>query len=331
MNDVHAGTISARAHDCSPSGSHNGPDAVELLPPLPQIIDSSMLTAWRSCESKYAFAYIHNLRNTGRNIHLTAGAAFAAGLEAARRYAFREGTAHLDDLLAAAFPSFNASWGDFEPLEEDHAKNFHNTFCALEYYLHHHHPLTDPIQPFIKADGTPAVEFTFAIPLPIMHPSGDPFIFAGRFDMLGLYHDLPCIVDEKTTSALGESWAKQFELRGQFLGYCWACKQLGYNVNNVFARGIALLKRSYNHITVPKQYPNYLIDRWYSQTCLTLSNITSAYHLAELGHGFQFNLGDACSAYGGCPYLLLCTAKEPTTWFDQYERETWNPLHKGAT
>jgi hypothetical protein len=295
---------------------------------FPLHIDSTMLATFKACPRKFYYQFQRHLARDAKNIHLVAGSAFAAGLEAARRYLFRSDASNnrLDseqssDYLEAAFVAFSREWGTFD-LKLDHTKSFINTFYALETYLHYHHPLLDPIQP-IFANDAPQVEFSFAIPLPLCHPSGDQLLYCGRFDMLGVWESLPVIVDEKTTSALGESWRRQWDLRGQFLGYCWACQQLGIPVRTAVARGTAILKTKVNFLTVPVTFPQYLIDRWHEDMLYTIQMMLATY---KNGY-YSTNFGDSCNAYGGCAYSLLCQAKDPEEWIPyNYTERVWNPL-----
>jgi hypothetical protein len=225
-------------------------------------------------------------------------------------------------------------------IEEDHPKSFSNTFQALSAYLQHYPPLSDPIQPLKRPDGSPAVEFTFAIPLDFpgfpLHPeTAEPFQFVGRFDLLGTFNDLPVIVDEKTTQALGPTWVEQWGLRGQFMGYCWACQQLGYPVSTAAVRGIALLKREYKFETAIVQFPAHLITRWYEQLCYDLHQICGSYALHKRDPeaqalAFPFNFADACTSYGGCAFTTLCSVSNPADWTHNYVRFLWNPLEKEA-
>ena len=233
---------------------------------LPEIIDSSTLSSFRSCKRKYFWSTINSLTPKGSSIHLIAGAAFAAGIEHARRAAFStDRILSVDEMLEIALPPFLKEWGNFVSRDND-KKTKEAMFNALRMYLTEYHPREDIIQPYIKGDGTPAVEFTFTIPLPINHPeTGNPFLFVGRFDMLGLYNGLPCIVDEKTTSQLGSAWSNQWALRGQFMGYTWACKQLGIDVQATVIRGIGIYVRDVKFQTAMEQYPDYLLARWYNQ------------------------------------------------------------------
>lgn len=304
---------------------------------LPEQIDSSRLGLWRSCKRKWFWSDACSLYPSGKSVHLIAGGAFAAGMEAARRMAFsRPGDRRPthDDLLQAAYPAFSAEWGDYQAPEKS-AKSFDNTFQALDEYLKSHPPAEDVIQPIIRPDGTPAVEFTFAVPVlegPRHPETGNPFLFVGRFDLLGDYNGLPCIVDEKTTSALGFAWADQWKLRGQFMGYCWACQQLGYPVNTAVIRGVAILKREIKIATAMEMFPQHLIDRWYKQLVKDLEEIVWAYAAFKQDGNpdfyFPYNFADACSSYGGCAYSALCLADDPEPFFSNFIRHRWDPLSK---
>lgn len=302
---------------------------------LPLYVDSSMLSTWRSCRRKFFWSTLHSLYPTGKSVHLIAGGAFAAGMEAARRLAFTPNSNNrptLDDLLYVSYRAFAREWGDYEA-PEGSAKSFENTFGALEEYLREYPPETDIIQPLIRPDGQPTVEFTFSIPLEEgpRHPeTGDPFLFVGRFDLLGDYNGLPAVVDEKTTSSIGFAWDSQWDLRGQFMGYIWACQQLGYNVNTAIIRGIGILKREYKFATSIKQYPQYLIERWHRQLINDLNAIVLAYN-AKTGADqdwFPPVYADACTSYGGCAFTTLCSARDPEAFFGTYARHRWDPLAK---
>lgn len=303
---------------------------------FPAQIDSSTLSSWRACRRKFFWSTISSLYPLGKSVHLIAGGAFAAGVEAARRVAFRhprDREPTHDDLLEAAFKAFIREWGDYVP-PEDSPKSFHNVFQALAEYLLRHPPATDEVQPLIRKDGTPAVEFTFGIPLELTHPdTGDPLLFVGRFDLLGTLSGLNCIVDEKTTTAMGYTWPDQWKLRGQFMGYLWACQQLGYEVNCAVVRGIGILKTQYKFQTHIEQFPQHLIDRWHLMMVHDIAEMVVAYkkHKEGLWNNdllFPYNFADSCSAYGGCAFATLCLAKDPEPYMSNYAHYRWDPLAK---
>ena len=307
---------------------------------LPTYIDSSMLSTWRACKRKFFWSHVNSLYPTGKSVHLIAGGAFAAGMEAARRLAFSNlggSRPTHDDLLEAAFAAFLREWGDYEA-PEDSPKSFWNTFQALAWYLEQHPPETDVVQPLMRPDGTPAVEYTFAIPLeegPLHPETKEPFFFVGRFDLLGSWQGLPVVQDEKTTSGIGFAWMNQWDLRGQFMGYCWACQQSGYpDVRTAIVRGIAILKGEYKDALVPVSFGQYLIDRWYQMLLYDLHQIVDEYSWQTATDSYPkrqlwpYNFADACASYGGCAFLTLCKAKDPEPFFSNYIRHRWNPLAK---
>lgn len=293
-------------------------------PNPPLLLDSSMISTFRACRYKFYISYIQRLKPLGVSIHLIAGGAFAAGIEAARIAQFRDSPGRqlsLDDLCLAAMPAFSKAWGLFESSTED-AKNFHNTFHALERYMLEYPPFNDLVKPYIKPDGMPATEFSFSIPLPVNNPAGEPYLFAGRFDLLGKMGDLFVIQDEKTTSALGQYWLQQWDLRGQFIGYTWACRQLGYPVDHCIVRGIAIQKTQHQFAVVPVQYSTHLINRWYEELIYTCHEINYCWATGRWG----YNLGDACSSYGGCSFKDLCLTNEPEKFLSNFEPNEWTPI-----
>jgi hypothetical protein len=290
---------------------------------LPHYLDSTMIATFRSCRRKFYWQFIRNLVLDGQNIHLTAGGAIAASLDHIRRTQFGHPPLYVDHLLASALPTFLSAWGDLV-VDPDHPKSIHRTIHALEAYITQYHPASDEIQPLERTDGSPTSEFTFAIPLPVLHPSGDPFIYCGRFDLLGRHtiNSRVVIVDEKTTGSLGANWTRQWDLRGQFLGYTWACQQLGFEVYDCIVRGIGMYKTGPQFLSVPVNFPNHLIDRWYQQLLATTAELVWCFE----NDSWSYDFADACSSYGGCPYVDLCRHREPEPWFSNYTTRTWSPV-----
>ncbi len=298
-------------------------------PSLPLFLDSTMISTFRACPKKFYWQYMLNLKPIGFNIHLTAGGAFAAALDVIRKtQAASSDPLDHDLLFEIGFETFLQNWNG--PLDESElppsaiAKNIHNMLAVLELYLENHHPFYDEVQPYRMPDGSVSSEFSFAIPLPISHPSSDPFIYVGRFDMLGTYTPggFPCVFDDKTTGSLSSYWTQQWDLRGQFLGYVWACQQMGYPVSHAVVRGTGIMKTDTRFLTIPLSYDKHMIERWFEELCFTL-DMMKFYH--ERSH-WPYSFGDACTSYGGCPMKDLCLAKEPSQWFNNYEVRIWNPV-----
>lgn len=296
---------------------------------FPEVIDSTILNAFRSCEKKAQYEFFHNLASPRLSVHLHFGGAVAAGVEAARRSFFLLGRPHAE----AVTDALNAAWAYYGNFDFDEgfdeisifsrAKNYISLLQGLEGYFREW-PLGEcGLTPY---NGREGIEFSFALPIDgTKHPeTGDPIVYAGRFDLLGEWQGLPTICDEKTASSFGENWAAQFDLRSQFLGYTWACRTFGIPVEQILVRGIAILKTDIRYLQVIKHYPTYLIDRWHRQTVHDLNRMAAAYETGQ----FNFNLGDACSSFGGCSFTELCKSRDPKEWFSMFVERNWSPLRK---
>lgn len=301
-----------------------------MRPELPLYIDSSMLATFRACPKKFEYEYIECLRPPGRKVDLVAGGAFASGLEAAYVARLAEGK-HPDDCYAAAYRAFAESWGDYED-DPDSPKSFSRMFQAVLEYFDVYPFDSDHVRPMLRHDGAPSFEFSFGIPLldgsfP-RHPSGDPFIYSGRFDAFGHIDGRLVIRDEKTSKHKPQAnWSQQWDLRNQFLGYCWASQQFGFPVDTVVVRGISILKTLFHHVEAIKHYPAFLIERFVGQLARDLHRLVDCYNSGY----FDYNLADSCTNYGLCSFHHLCSSPRPELWLADFNRERWNPLDRTST
>lgn len=273
-----------------------------MRPHFPDQIDNTMRTAWAECERKWSTRFLHHWASAVTNVHLHAGAAFASGMEAARLAYFLEGKSS-EDAIAAGWVKVIEEYGDFQPPPAS-KKTAHNMGGALISYFDEYPLDTDPIRPVITRGGKPAVEFNFAIPLPIKHPeTGDPILYCGRFDLLGEVNNQIYVVDEKTTqSGIGEYWLNRYALSSQFTGYCWAANAFGYPAVGAIVRGIGINKDSYKHAAIPLMRPAFLIEEWYNQLLVDVQGMIASWEAQR----FSADYASACGAYGGCQYLSAC-------------------------
>lgn len=304
---------------------------------FPSIIDSSMLTTRRACKRKHYWSTLRSLYPRGKSVHLIAGGALAAGIEAARKLCFLAGrdpaSVSLDEMLEAALPPFARVWGDYIP-DERSAKTFERTFNALAHYLENYHPGTDDLVPYMRPDGSPAVEYRFAVPLEgLLHPeTNEPIFFSGRFDMVGLLQQtLPAVVDEKTTGSLGFDWASKWDLRGQFLGYMWALRKQGINCSHAVINGIAILKTKNEVQRAIVHYPEHMLARWEALLYHDIRAMIQDYKLWRSGAQsfdtlYPYNFADSCDSYGGCAFATLCGARDPEPFTSNYIKYRYNPL-----
>lgn len=331
---------------------------MNFQPIMPLNIDSTMVTCARSCLEKFRLEFVLGLRPAGISVDLHAGACFATGLEAMRKAVYQNGKS-LDDAALLARAAYELAWGDFEiPEFKKTAKTKERVWDAIygeqDSYFTKYPPLTDHIQPYY-VDGKPTFEFTFAVPLEPCapedkrhggevsrynsydpddhpgqfpaHPSGQPWLWSGRADMLGSYQGKPIIGDEKTQgSSISTGWSDKWQLRNQFMGYTWSCQELGLDVDSVVVRGVAILKTMINHAEAIKPFSNDLLERWHEQTRRDLWRIRKAW---DSGY-FDYNFADTCTSYGNCMFLNTCSATREMkeNWYNDFEVRRWNPLIK---
>ena len=298
-----------------------------MRPPFPRVLDNTILNTFRSCPQKAFLEFFHHWKPGAPNVHLHAGASFAAGLEGARRW-FYEQSAPANESVAYGLKKLIEAYGDFQA-PEDSAKSLLGTSRALEYYFDVWPLGEDPVEPLRMPSGKRAIEFSFVEPLPIQHPeTGEPILYSGRSDMLCKYQGGNWVEDDKTTGSLGSSWAQQWELRSQFTGYCWAAGRTGLRVDGVLVRGVAIQKTGYKHAQHITFRPRWEIDRWLEQT---LSDIHRMIECWKSGY-WDWNLGESCSAYGGCMFNQICKTQTPKEYLEIYfQRREWDPVTRKET
>lgn len=295
---------------------------------LPQHIDSTMLSAFKSCHQKYFREYGQGLRPDETSVDLHFGGVFSATLERINREIFISG-ADTSTALARGYATATSEWGDFIIRKEKSPKTFDNLWTAVEQYISTYPPRTDLVQPFFT-EGSPSFEFSFAIPLDFpgfpRHPiSGDPFVYVGRFDMFGKWRGTtPVVRDEKTASRLESNWAEKWNLRSQFLGYCWALQHNGIPCDTVIIRGVIVTLNLVRQVEAIKKYPQFLIDRWFHELRDSLNALVKCH---ETGY-WNYNLGESCVAYSHCPYMDLCSSPQPENWLESFAVRRWNPLSR---
>lgn len=304
------------------------PSAAEVFPAprFPDLIDNTMREAFVVCPTKFWYSFIRGVAPRLPSVHLHAGAAFARGLEVARK-AFWEQGCPVTEAVGRGVVALLDFYGDFEPAVETNKTATRMAEALVSYFLQY--PLDrDYLQPFKLANGRAAIEFTFAVEIPgVVHPvTGNPLLYGGRFDMLAVKNGVLFVDDEKTTQQLGPTWTKQWDLDSQFTGYCWAARTYGYPVAGAIVRGISILKEKFGHAESIQYRPEWMITRWLSQLQDDALRMIESWKAQK----WALALGQGCKNYGGCPYLLLCTSPEPDRWIENhYTYRMWDPMHKG--
>jgi len=296
-------------------------------PPFPDVLDSSALSAFRSCPRKFELEYLQHWKPRTPSVHLHAGGAFARGLEVARESYFIKLEAS-EVAIARGVGALLQFYGDFD-CPEDSAKSAERMAGALVYYFDSWKLDEDSAVPATFPSGARGIEFSFLEPLDLAHPeTGAPLLYAGRFDMLCDYAGRKFGEDDKTTSQLGATWANQWELRSQFTAYTWGAARAGFPIDGMLVRGVAIRKTGYDHAQSITYRPTWMVEKWYEQT---LRDIERMILMWDSG-AFDYNLDHACAEFGGCMFRQPCLSQEPGKWLETgFERRRWDPVTREET
>lgn len=290
---------------------------------LPGVIDSTIRSDFVACPTRFHYSFMRKLGPPESSTDLIAGGSFAKGLEVFRKCFYGQKLSIRDSYEQSVLAAIQ-DYGDHQPPEHKAAKSLDRVIEGLADYIQHYPPETDHIKPYF-AGSDPCVEFTFSLPLPINHPeTGEPFLYAGRFDMLGVRNEQLVVVDEKTTSQLGPTWVNKWNLRGQFTGYIWACQQFGYPVLGAIVRGISFLKNSFGHAEAIQLRAQWEVDQWYEQLLADVRRMVWAWE----NNWFDQAFDEACADFSGCPFQTLCKSSTPEAWVSKFGIRDWDPLKK---
>lgn len=288
--------------------------------PFPQVWDNTMLSSFRKCPQAWAYAHGQHITGHETSIHLHAGAAYARGLEVARKEYFIKGT-NLDDSLALGALALIKDYGDYD--SGDHAKSLANMIGAMGHYMTQW-PFDQGPQPAIIG-GTAAIEWNFALPIPgLKHPeTGEPLIYCGRFDTVDNYGSMLMGGDDKTTTQLGQTWFNRWRLANQITGYCWGANEYGIPLSGFRLRGISILSKGYGHAEAITYRKAWQIHEFVRNTQQTITRAINQWAEGQ----FEKAWNDACSSYSGCDFMVLCESQEPQQWIPiNFKKREWNPL-----
>jgi hypothetical protein len=294
---------------------------------FPEVFDSSMVATLKQCPQLFHKVYIQQYKSKETNVHLRAGGAFAAGIEKARR-AFYEDGKSAEESIALGMQALIIHYGDFE-CPSDSAKSVERMAGALEFYFENYPLNHEAAFPITLAGDKRGIEFGFVEPLSIDHPvTNHPILYAGRMDAILNYAGDVFVFDEKTTSSLGSTWGRKWDLRSQFTGYCWGCRKAGIHAAGVVVRGVSILKTKYETQEAICYRADWEVDRWYKELLEWIADAITWWKEKR----FRYNLDDSCTSYGGCGFSSVCKSENETPWLETYfERRHWDPVTREET
>lgn len=290
-----------------------------------------MLSAYNSCPTKFFRQYVQHLLGE-ESTDLIAGGALARGLEVARKAYFNDGLLEYE-AVNLGVEALLQKYGSHVPFKGN--KTADKMAIALEGYFMEYPMARDQAQPAKLANGEFAIEYSFAHELPILHPIlGVPLLFVGRADMLSNYCGSLWVQDEKTTSQITETWASQWETRGQFTGYAWGLRKDGIPVQGALIRGIGILKQSIKFIECTSVRTEFEIDAWEKMMFAQVQNMVNAYQwylrhreTTVVSDYWRPCFNEACYSYfRQCSYTNLCKSKNAERFIDtEFGQNIWLP------
>lgn len=301
------------------------PGALHPTPVFPALISSSLRQTFNACHQKFFNETVLGLLPIeGTNVHLAAGAAYAAALEGYRSE-FYGGSKDYDTAVAEGLYRLVKAYGP--DAADGETKTLERTIAAFVEYLYRYPPGTEHITPSIGVNG-PRVEFSFTFDTGVPHPvSGDPILYCGTFDQLADYNGGLFIFDDKTTGRMGALWKKQWDLRSQFTGYVVGAQLSGMEVIGAIVRGMCILKTMMKTEECITYRPQWMIDRWKRRLVWDVQRMVQCWKDNYWPHIGEEN--GQCTNYGVCAYHTLCTAQNPQNYIPVFFKESrWDPLER---
>lgn len=183
-------------------------------------------------------------------------------------------------------------------------------------------------------DGKTGVEMPFAVPLCTLDVEGKSIkvMWTGRIDLLYKREDRVYIMDHKTTSMMGPSYFKEFELSSQVFGYVWAVQKLlgvqidGFCVNALAFRKPTKTGKSLELLRHIVPIDQSLVKEWEHDTQTIIGDLVNMAHRGD----FPKHTKWCVNKYGMCEYAPICglppSNRDVLLNSNMYRTVTWSPL-----
>ena len=295
--------------------------------------DATSISAFEKCPRYYQLRHLEGWQPRRKSEHLSFGGWYASALETHQkllasgvepeqallqivRDAMISTWEHERDESGARIPGTGAAWVSLHA-----AKTRETLIRSIVWYVDNF--ADDPTSIVILADGKPATEHSFSIPLT------DAYVYCGHLDRVVEYAGGKYIMDQKTSgSTITQMFFDGFKPDIQMAGYTWAGKQIfNMPVSGVIidAAQIAVGFTRFVRGFIP--YPEPLLNEWYETT---LATIEEAKRSHESNHYAMRRT--SCSNYGGCDFRKVCSRipqHRPAVLNAEFTREKrWDPLER---
>lgn len=283
--------------------------------------DSTSLKLVETCHYKYYLKMGEGWSNRRKSVHLLFGGWFADAREHYYKYRALGATSN-EALCKVVREALIATWDDEKgvPWVSDHnTKTRENLIRTIVWYVDQFE--NDKIEVIKLADGKPAVELSFALPV------DNGIIFCGHLDSLVNYSDDLYVMDQKTTqSTISSYWFDQFTPDTQMSMYTFAGKMIykmpvkGVIIDGAqIAVGFTRFERGFAFRSEGQ------LNEWYDGAMAHIEAI----HRSTKNNFFPMNT-TSCGMFGGCEFRSICSrspeVRERFLEGDFERTERWNPL-----
>lgn len=306
-------------------------------------IDNSTLEVFTTCPRQAEYYVCQKKEKAGERSALKFGGIVHKILEA--RYAAPTGFVSIEteQKMVAVCESEFAS---YIPSLEDY-RNYGTAVNLIKEYNSFY-----PSEPFkvLALDSKPLIEVPFAChlgtievnaELTVRQPDGFislryikdlPIMWQGRIDMIVEHEGRLYLVDHKTTSMMGPTYFREFELSSQFRGYTWAAQQLlGRPIAGAIINALGIRKPTKTGKAIEFErktitFTPEALSEWQADTLHIVTDFIEMTRRQHMPQHTKWCVGK----YGMCQFFDVCTLpsdqRQQLLSTGDYKAVTWNPL-----
>lgn len=307
-------------------------------------IDNSTLETFTTCPRQAQFYVCQKKEKVGNKSALKFGGIVHKILEARyfqpAGFVTEETERAMVSVCESEFDTYTAPVDDF--------RNYGTAINLIKEYNKFY-----PAEPFkvLTQAGKPLIEVPFAChlgtievnaELSVRNPDGTidlryipslQIMWQGRIDMIVEHEGRLYLVDHKTTSMMGPTYFREFELSSQFHGYTWAAQQLlGRPIFGAIINALGVRKPTKTGTSLEFQRKTITItqEALYEWQADTLHIITDFVEMARREH-MPKHTKWCVGKYGMCQFFDVCTLpadqRQQLLSTGDYKAVTWNPLN----
>lgn len=262
--------------------------------------DSTSLKRADACQRLYYYQNILGWEPQGQSVHLWFGGIYASALELYHKLV-AQGSTREEAIREAVKSALITSW-DFEKNEatffDDQNKNRDTLIRTIIWYFEFFKE--EVYHTYITADGTPAVEFSFQLPV------DNNVTFCGHADRIVVEDATGELFthDQKTTkSTLGPYFFKKYKPDIQFAMYTFAGQAIYHApVKGVVVDAAQVAVGFSRYARAPVLFIEAELNEWYDEM---MELIKRTRENTRRGHFPRTPA--SCNNFGGCPFREVCS------------------------